>query len=154
MPNHWHLVLRAPTMRDLSRFMHALTRQHAQFLRRWRGTVGRGAVYQGRYRASLVHHSSYFCNAVRYVERNPVRAGLCERAEDWLWSSVSRIGLIQGVKLARWPVEKPRQWLDFVNEPEPAALLEFIQLRTRRGEHLADPDADIEDLATVRPVPG
>jgi putative transposase len=147
MPNHWHFLVRAATEQELARFMYELSKDHAMALRRWRGNVGKGAVYQGRYRASVVHEESYFYRAVRYVERNPVRAGLSERVEDWLWSSAARIGEIQGIVLADWPADRPENWLAFVNEVEPKHELEFIRLRTRRGEPLADPTADIEELA-------
>ncbi len=147
MPNHWHLLVRAATEQELARFMYELSKAHAMALRRWRGNVGRGAVYQGRYRASVVHEESYFYRAVRYVERNPVRAALSERVEDWLWSSAARIGEIQGIVLADWPVDRPENWLAFVNEVEPKQELEFIQQRTRRAEPLADPSADVEELA-------
>src|SRR5688572_33490182 len=60
MPNHWHLLLRAATEQELARFMYELSKAHATALRRWRGNVGKGAVYQGRYRASVVHEESYF----------------------------------------------------------------------------------------------
>ena len=147
MPNHWHLLVRAANEEELARFMYELSKAHAMALRRWRGTVGKGAVYQGRYRASAIHNGSYFYRAVRYVERNPVRAGLAERVEDWPWSSAARIGEIQGIVLADWPVDRPPNWREFVNEVEPTPELDFIRLRTQRREAFADPTADIEDLA-------
>ncbi len=147
MPNHWHLLVRAANEVELARFMYELSKAHATALRRWRGTVGKGAVYQGRYQATVVHEESYFYRAVRYVERNPVRAGLSERTEDWLWSSATRIGEIQGIELADWPVDRPLNWRAFVNEAEPAQELDFIRLRTQRSEALVEPTADIEDLA-------
>jgi putative transposase len=147
MPNHWHLLMRARNEDELARFMYAVTKAHAMALRRWRGNVGKGAVYQGRYRASVIHDDSYFYRAARYVERNPVRAGLAERVEEWLWSSASRIGEAQGVALAAWPVDRPPHWREFVNEVEPALDLDFIRLRTQQREALADPTADIEDVA-------
>jgi putative transposase len=147
MPNHWHHLVKASSEEELARFMYQLSKAHALALRRWRGTVGRGAVYQGRYRASAIHEESYFYRAVRYVERNPVRAGLAEHVEDWPWSSATRIGEIQGIVLANWPVDRPRNWREFVNETEPAQELDFIRLRSQRREAIADPTADIEDLA-------
>jgi putative transposase len=147
MPNHWHLLVRSGDEDELARFMYAVSKKHALALRRWRGNVGKGAVYQGRYRASLIHDASYFYRAVRYVERNPVRAGLAERVEEWLWSSAARIGEVQGVVLAAWPIDRPPNWREFVNQIEPPQDLDFIRLRTQRREALADPTADIEDLA-------
>lgn len=143
MPNHWHLLLRPEASGDLSQFMYDLTKQHAQELRRWRDNVGAGAVYQGRYRASPVHTGTYFYRAVRYVERNPVRAKLAERADGWLWSSASRIGDIQGVRLVDWPEPRPKTWSAFVNEIESPEDLALIRKRTRRCEPIDDPQAEL-----------
>jgi len=73
MPNHWHLVVWPETDDGLSRFMHWLTGTHAQ---RWRwahGSQGRGAVYQGRFKAIAVQCDRHFLILCRYVERNPLR---------------------------------------------------------------------------------
>ncbi len=139
MPNHFHLLLRAPTAKDLATFMHRFQMTHAMKLRQWRGTVGRGAVYQGRYRASRVHEDSYFHRAVRYVERNPVRAQLTRRPDEWMWSSASPVARIQGIRLADWPVSRPEGWADFVNQVEPESDLAFVRRRSARREPLIDP---------------
>jgi putative transposase len=139
MPNHVHLLVRAHTMKDLARFMHRFQMTHAMKLRQWRGTVGRGAVYQGRYRASRVHEDSYFYRAVRYVERNPVRAQLARRPDGWMWSSASPVAQVQGIRLAEWPLPRPEGWTDFVNQPEPEKDLAFIRRRAARREPLIDP---------------
>jgi putative transposase len=153
MPNHWHLLLRPATHRELSTFMYELSKEHALGLRRWRGDEGHGAVYQGRYRASPVDTDTYFYRAVRYVERNPVRAKLSERVDEWLWSSASRIGTIQGILLTDWPLPRPSNWTEFVNHVEPQRDVDFIRMRTRRCELIADPtvDLDVEAVAIRRP---
>ena len=147
MPNHLHLLLRTPAEPDMSAFMHRLTMTHALRLRGWRGTRGHGAVYQSRFRASLVANDSYFYRAVRYVERNPVRATFVERVEDWMWSSASPVGMLQGVRLAPWPLPRPRDWRSYVNDVEPQRELDFMRLRVRRREPFADPAAEVEATA-------
>jgi putative transposase len=144
MPNHVHLLLRTPAEREMSAFMHRLTMTHALRLRGWRGTRGRGAVYQSRFRASLVAKDSYFYRAVRYVERNPVRANFVQRVEDWMWSSASPVAMLQGVKLAPWPLPQPRDWRAYVNEVEPQPDLDFMRLRVQRREPFADATAEME----------
>jgi REP-associated tyrosine transposase len=139
MPNHVHLLVRARALPDLAKFMHRFQMTHAMKLRQWRGTVGRGAVYQGRYRASRVHEDSYFYRAVRYVERNPVRAQLVRRPDEWMWSSASPVARIQGIRLAEWPLPRPEGWADFVNQAEPDSELAFMRRRTARREPLIEP---------------
>src|SRR4029079_15357868 len=147
MPNHLHLLLRTPGESDMSDFMHRLTMTHALRLRGWRGTRGRGAVYQSRFRASLVANDSYFYRALRYVERNPVRAKFVDRVEDWMWSSASRVGMLQGIRLAPWPLPRPRDWKSFVNDVEPQQQLDFMRLRVQRRAPFADPIAEVEVVA-------
>lgn len=154
MPNHVHLLLRTPTEADMSAFMQRLTMTHALRLRGWRGTRGRGAVYQGRFKASLVANDSYFYRAVRYVERNPVRAGFVERVEDWMWSSASPIVMLQGIRLAPWPLPRPRDWQAYVNGVEPPGDLDFMRLRVQRRERIADPTAAVDTPANPSCEPG
>jgi putative transposase len=143
MPNHFHLLLEPIAERDLPIFMHRFQMTHALRLRQWRGTQGRGAVYQGRYRASRVHAESYFYRAVRYVERNPVRARLVTRPDEWMWSSASPVAALQGIRLAPWPVPRPTGWDEFVNQVEPESDLAFLRRRTARREPLVDPEVEV-----------
>lgn len=84
MTNHYHLLLetRAP---NLARGMHDINGSYSQAFNRRHQRVGH--VFQGRYRAVHVERDSYVTELARYIVLNPVRAGLCARAEDWQWSS-------------------------------------------------------------------
>ena len=88
MPNHWHLVVWPHQDGALSRFMNWLTLTHTQRWHQHRHSVGEGHVYQGQFKSFPVETNEYFLVVCRYVERNAVRAGLVERAEQWRWSSV------------------------------------------------------------------
>lgn len=126
MPNHWHLVVWPESDDQLSRFMAWATGTHA---RRWhvdRGSVGTGAVYQGRYRAIPVKDDRHFLVVCRYVERNPVIAGLVRRSADWPWSSAMRHRR-EAPHLAAWPVTRPVGWREYVDAVETPR--EFLQLR-------------------------
>jgi len=69
---------------------------------------------------------------MRYVERNARRAGLVERAEAWPWTSASPVSRMHGIELAPWPLARPKDWLQFVNEEEPIPDVDFIRDRTAR----------------------
>ena len=86
-----------------------------------------------------MHEDSYFYRVVRYVERNPVRAKLTRRPDEWMWSSASPVAQIQGIQLAEWPLPRPEGWTEFVNQVEPEAELAFMRRRTARREPLIDP---------------
>jgi REP element-mobilizing transposase RayT len=84
MRNHYHLVVRTPHA-NLSQMMRELNGTYAQWFNRRHDRVGH--LWQGRYGAVLVQDDKHLLTAVRYVVRNPVRAGLCESPQEWLWSS-------------------------------------------------------------------
>jgi len=133
MPNHFHLVARPTADGQLSKFMQWFTATHS---RRWhllRGTTGTGSVYQGRFRAFAVQTDEHFLTVCRYVERNPQRANLVTRAEDWPWSSMSQRRMPHGpVRLARWPVTPDTDWTVWVNTPEPATDVARLRLAVAR----------------------
>lgn len=112
MPNHWHLVLWPEDDGAVSAYLKWLEGTHAgNFNRRYRQT---GAVYQGRFRNVPVLDAMQVLRVVRYVEANPVRAGLVSRAEFWQWSSVSASS---PVLLTPSPIARPPQWLDLLADP-------------------------------------
>ena len=140
MPNHWHLVLWPDRDQDLALLMKLLTGIHAQEWRRLKGTTGRGAVYQGRYKAIAVQQDAHFLRLCRYVERNAVRAKLVASAQDWLWTSASgRTGGPERPALTPWPIRRPENWLDLLNTPEPPGVLNRLRSAVRAGRHYGTP---------------
>ncbi len=117
MSNHWHLLLRPHEDGDLSEFMRWLTVTHVRRWHTWHGTVGIGHVYQGRFKSFPVESDGHYLTVVRYIESNPMRAGLVRRAEEWEWSSLAiRNGADKGqLKLAQSPIRLPRNWGELVN---------------------------------------
>lgn len=85
MPNHVHLILLPHREESLSRL---LRRTHARYARRINLKYGwQGHLWQERFH-SFVMDEEHLLAAVRYVELNPVRAGLCQHPDEWPWSSV------------------------------------------------------------------
>ncbi|MCE9592134.1 MAG: transposase, partial [Planctomycetes bacterium] len=91
MPNHFHLVLWPKADGLLSPFMQWLTMTHTQRWHAHRRSVGRGHLYQGRFKSFPIQRDGHFLDVCRYVERNALRAGLTPRgrAENWRWGSLS-----------------------------------------------------------------
>jgi len=125
---------------SLSRFMQWLLGTYAQRYRDQRRTCGH--LWQGRFRSCPVQSDRQMILVLRYVERNPVRACLVDRAEGWPWSSardrVSRFA-DRGL-LSPSPVELPEPWLDIVNEPLTSAELARIRESVGRGRPLGESD--------------
>jgi REP element-mobilizing transposase RayT len=87
MPNHFHLLLWPRRDDDLARYLRWVTGVHGQRWRGDRGTQGKGAVYQGRYRWVAVQDDIHLDAVRRYIVQNPVRAGLVRDVYLWPWSS-------------------------------------------------------------------
>ncbi len=146
MPNHWHLVVRPQIDGLLSRFVGWLTLTHTQRWHAHRHTIGGGHVYQGRFKSFLVDTEGYLATVCRYVERNPVRANLVNRAEQWRWSSLYRWqnGSREDKQiLSPWPVpggKRPPNWVNRVNLPETEDELNALRRSSNRCQpfgHLA-----------------
>jgi putative transposase len=136
MPNHWHLLLWPRRDGELSEALRWITVTHTQRWHAHHGTSGLGPVYQGRFKSFPVQTDEHFLTVARYVERNPVRARLVRQAENWRWSSLWR--RLQGDPklshwLSDWPVERPRNWVAWVNRAETGAELEALRLSAHRG---------------------
>jgi len=138
MPNHLHLVLRPLDDGDLSRFMHWLLTTHVQRHHIRHGTTGR--VWQGRYKAFPIQADAHLVTVLRYVERNPVRAGLVDRALGWQWSSVRERHSNAGEcgLLAPSPVPLPSPWTDWVDKPLTGTELANVRTSLRRNRPLGD----------------
>lgn len=134
MPNHWHFVLWPQRDGDLSEFMQRMANMHTQRWQRAKRRVGYGHLYQGRFKSFPVETDDHFYTVVRYVERNPLRAGLVACAEDWAWSSLyRRVAGKREPLLAGWPLPEPVDWHTQVNQPQTEAELEAIRRCVRRG---------------------
>ena len=88
MPNHFHLVVEAD-VGAISEGMRDLTGRYARRFHRRHGT--RGHLFGGRFRAVPVLDDRQVAAVLRYVEMNPVAAGLCGTAYDWPWSSCAAL---------------------------------------------------------------
>jgi putative transposase len=84
MGNHFHVLLRTPES-NLSRAMRHLNGVYAQRFNRRHLRVGH--LFQGRFAAKLVQDDHHLLATVRYIVRNPCRAGLCASPREWHWSS-------------------------------------------------------------------
>jgi putative transposase len=155
MPNHFHLVVRPAKDPDLSHFMKLMTMRHSKRWHRRRESTGGGAVYQGRFRASPIETDRYFFAACRYVEANPLRAGLVERAEDWRWSSLhQRVKNCNILPLATWPILQPADWPELVNAAQKAREIRQLRESTRANLPFGTPEWVTRTAALLGREPG
>lgn len=139
MPNHVHLVV-VPEHVDSLACMFGET--HRRYTRRVNVREGwSGHLWQERFH-SVVMDDSHVLAAVRYVELNPVRAGLCSRPEQWPWSSAR--AHLQGVddRLARVApmLERVKDWQSYLGTEESPGTFRRLRTHTRTGRPIGDDD--------------
>lgn len=139
MPNHLHMLVTVPE-HDLGKvmniFMSDITRISNQF------TGRTGHVFGGPYYWSIIKSSRYFGHALKYVYRNPVRGNLCQKVEDYPFSSL--IGLIGDAHLpfplyysrccfdVGLPLDHVTSLLDWLNRPFPQEAEKLIKQGLQR----------------------
>jgi len=129
MPNHIHLIVVPATEEGLHQALKPLHMRYAQRINRARGW--KGHLWQGRFFSAALDEA-YLWAAIRYVERNPVRARMVRKAENYPWSSASaHCGLRQDAVLTQKPSWRTQlagigdwsAWLAQGDEPEKLELL-------------------------------
>jgi putative transposase len=141
MPNHWHFVVAPEEDAQVTAFFRWLAHTHAM---RWRvshRTVGYGHLYQGRFKSFPVQDDTHLLTLCRYVQRNPLAAGMVRRAQDWRWGSLwvrMHGDAKQKSMLSPWPVEPPRDWTRWVNEPLHDDDLAAVKTSLERGRPLGN----------------
>ncbi len=154
MPTHFHLQVWPETDQQLPNFMQWFTGTHSIRWRLANGTLGEGAVYQGRYKAIPIHAEEHFLTVARYIERNPLRAGLIGQAEKWRWSSLWQRDVVRSdFPLAEWPVAAPAEWIDHVNQPQTVAEVAAIRRCMNRGCAMGNASWQAEVAKTLG-IPG
>lgn len=139
MGNHWHFVVwpKRGQHGQVSDFFRWLTVTHSQRWHAHHGTAGMGHVYQGRFKSFPIAEDEHLLTVLRYVERNPLRAGLVAMAEDWRFGSLYR--RTQGSAedrslLSDGPVPRGRSWVEHVNQPQTEAELAALRRSVQRGQ--------------------
>jgi putative transposase len=135
MGNHWHLLLWPRGDGELSTFMQWVTMTHSQRWHAAHGTAGTGHLYQGRFKSFPVQSSSYYLTVLRYIESNPLRAGLVQNSADWQWSSLAirQSQEKDGLVLSAGPMSLPKNWLGLVEMLPNETDLKKLENCIRRG---------------------
>jgi putative transposase len=148
MPNHFHLVLWPERDGDLSAGMQWLMTAHVRRYHAHHHTSGH--VWQGRFKAFPIQDDQHLLTVIRYIERNPLRAGLVPQAEAWPWSSLrAKVDPRAVPVLDPGPVPRPRGWVARVNAPATEAELARLRESVNRGAPFGDPDWTRETAARL-----
>jgi putative transposase len=146
MTNHVHLLLRPRPGQSVSRIMQSLLVSHTQRYHRHHGTGGH--VWQGRFKSPVIQDGEHLLAVLRYIEANPVRAKMVERAGDYRWSSYAAHGqgqpdellspLPEYESLGARPAVRRRRWSAYVQHRPAEDELSAIRRSTETGLPLGD----------------
>lgn len=132
MTNHVHFIAIPQQEDSLARTFNTVHMRHAQYMNKKRAV--KGHLWQGRF-FSCVLDEQHLYQAVRYVERNPVRANMVKRPWDYAWSSARwHVGIDNKSKifLKDTAFMEQQVWKEYLcGEDEESA--EEIRLKTQRG---------------------
>lgn len=135
MNNHVHLLLTPADVFGPARLMESLGRRYVRYFNdRYRRT---GTLWEGRFRSAVVGTTAYLFACSRYVELNPVRAGLVDEPSEWIWSSFrcNALGHVDTIVTPR---------------PEYDALGVNREARLRAYRALCGSELSPSDVATIR----
>ena len=135
MDNHYHLLVQTPEA-NLSRCMRHINGLYTQSYNRRHKSDG--SLFRGRYKSVLVDADGYLLELVKYIHRNPLRAGIVNKLEDYVWSS--HAGYVSSSEKWNWlykdfvllmlSEEKQKQkkaYKDFVREVESSGVIKFFK---------------------------
>jgi len=132
MPNHVHLVAIPKEKQSLARLFGVAHHRYAKrvnAIHDWRGHLWQERFY------SVVMDETHTLAAMRYVELNPVRAGLCQHAVEWPWSSIhANLGHTRDEIVDDTEVRAViSDWRDFLREDEDSCLIDSLRSQTSTG---------------------
>ncbi|MDO8675091.1 MAG: transposase [Candidatus Omnitrophota bacterium] len=144
MDNHVHLIVMPKQKGALTECISETHRSYTRmvnFREDWRGHL-----WQGRFR-SYPMDARYLWAAVRYVERNPVRAGIVDKAEDYSWSSAKAHVKRQKDEVLNhfYLLDEIRDWGSYLSEADEQKSLKSLETHQRTGRPLGD-KAFVDDL--------
>ena len=137
MPNHVHLIAVPKSEEALGR---AVGEAHRRYTRRINSREGwRGHLWEGRF-SSFVMNKPSLLAAARYVERNPVRAGLVRTARYWRWSSARAhlSGQDDALVTVAPLLAMAGDWRGLLRRALPEEELEALRKHDRTGRPLGD----------------
>lgn len=147
MSNHVHLLLTPPDHHAASRLIQIVGRRYVRYFNaRYSRT---GTLWEGRFKSSLVDSTSYFLTCSRYIDLNPVRAGMVKAPIEYQWSSYRRLGTGAADRvvtphplysaLGATPAERRQSYAHLCASELPSTLLKSIRAAIRGGAALGVP---------------
>ena len=112
MTNHLHLLATPKDKTELAKFMQSVTNRYVRYFNKQRNRTG--TIWEGRFKSCLIDSYQYLFSLYRYVEMNPVSAGIVESAADYRWSSYHHNALGETDAL----ITEHELYMNLAREPE------------------------------------
>ena len=137
MPNHVHAVVVPQHLESLAKLFGVAHHRYARRINSEQGWCGH--LWQERFH-SVVMDEVHLLAAVRYIELNPVRAGICTRAEDWRWSSIhAHLNVADDSLVTVAPMcERIPDWSQYLLEQSAPGINDSLRAHTRTGRPAGD----------------
>lgn len=147
MPNHVHFVIvpeHEGSLADLFKEAHRRYTRRINFRENWRGHL-----WQERFH-SFVMDEKHLNATVRYVELNPVSARLCDKPQEWRWSSIHAhlAGKDDELIKVRPMLDRHPNWRDYLAGYQSNDIIEKVRMHTRTGRPLGS-ESFIETLESL-----
>ena len=141
MTNHVHLLLEPEHAGDLGRFMQNVGRRYVRYMNDTHARTG--TLWEGRFKSAVVSRDEYVIMCSRYIELNPVRAGMVRHPRDYRWSSYHRRALGRPddlldedpwyVSLGNTAAERAQAYADWLETSVAAKGWDHIRNATQQG---------------------
>lgn len=120
----------------MKKFMHLLTNAHTRKVHTITNTIGHGPLYQGRYKSFIIANDTHLLTVIKYVERNPVRAGMIPSVEAWKWGSawIRCNGTLKLKQLlSEGPRPLPKNYREWVNTKDKEDVVKELRVSVNKG---------------------
>lgn len=163
MPDHFHLAATPAEAHSISRMLQSVGRRYVAYFNHRTGRAG--TLWEGRYRSTVLDPERHLLAVMRYIELNPVRAGLVAEPARYVWSSCAHhVGMRAEPwltdhsvywALANTPFDRQAAYRQRLEEAPSAAELDLIRTTARKGWLLGDESfaARVDAAASRRSMP-
>lgn len=157
MSNHVHLLLTPACADSIGRLFQSLGRHYVQYINQ---TYQRhGSLWEGRYKCNVIESQAYLLSCMRYIELNPVRAGMVDDPTKYRWSSYAANALgtsnavltpqVEYVALGRLLIDRQSVYRGLFGRPSDSEELGLLRCALQTGTPLGNEKFKAEIEATL-----
>jgi putative transposase len=161
MNDHVHLLLSAPEQGGAGALMQRLGRRYVRYFNDRHARTG--TLWEGRFRSTVIEPAAWLLACYRYIEQNPVRAGLAAQAAHYPWSSCRHhVGLATDAlitdhreywALGNTPFDRQASYRQLIEAPPSDEALAALRYAAHRGWFLGEVEAGRDAAANRRIAP-